>query len=520
MPKRHHLKLAAAALTAGVLLLAGCAGATGPTEDAGGDPVVGGEITVGGLASKALDPGQAGFSSQSLPWTKPIFGSLFLAPEEAGGDVRPGLATGAEYSDDGLELTITLREGLQFQDETPLDADAVVWNFNRHIENATREKQFFQYVTDISASDATTVVVTFSQPQNLLLSTLPYSSSGFMASPTAFEAMGVDAFNASPVGAGPFKIASVDPGQELVLEKADTYWDAEHVYLDGITFLNSGADPQASLVGLQADSLQSISWNGLYTSAAVLGAVEADTALSLQSAPSTYVLILPINTYAAPFDDLRARQAINYCMDRESLATNVSQGYTTPAFVLAGNDNLYLDGWEEGRDLSPLQHDVDAGTELVDELGGLSFTVSTNINSPILTAMQQQWAECGIDAQINRTDDYLSLVQNGNYQAALTVNANASPNPALSTNYLDPNAANNKFGWSDDEIWATVQEAKGVSDPDEARDLWQEIWTGMAENGYLNPIVGGGYYVASSANLQAIDTSSGLADYTNAWLAP
>jgi peptide/nickel transport system substrate-binding protein len=522
MPFEHSKALSAlAALALASVLVAGCAptgSASPPSGGSGSEPVDGGSIIVGGLATKALDPGQVGFGTQSLPWTHPIYGSLFEPPTDPGGDLLPGLASGYEYSDDNLELTITLRPDLTFQDGTPMDADAVVWNFNRHIENVTREAQFFVDVESVKATDKTTVVVTFSQPQQILLDALAYAPSGFIASPTAFEKMGADAFNISPVGAGPFKITRVDPGQELVLEKADTYWDADNVHLDGITFLNTGPDPQAALVQLQSESIQSITWAGTYTSAAVLSAAENDPGLSVIAGPSTRMLILPVNTFSPPFDDLKARQAISYCMDREAIATHISDDFAQPAFVLSG-DSLALKTWQEGRDLNPLQPDVKKGTELVKELGGLKFTIVTPLSTEILPALQQQWAECGIDAQVQRTDDWLSLVQSGKYQSAMAVLGNDSFNPAsASTSYVDPDAANNKFGFRDEAVWDDILKAKGIADEAEATTLWRDIWSSLATNGFVNPIVSGPQYVVVSADLKDVTPSRGYGDFTHAWL--
>jgi peptide/nickel transport system substrate-binding protein len=536
MPNRTRRGLALAvpvAAAAALLLTAGCSsGSSGPQSASGsspasapasvaasGTPVAGGKITVGGLATQALDPGQATFSSQSRPWVLPVFSSLFSPPAKAGDDYGPGLATGYTYSADHKTLTITLRPGLKFSDGTPLDAAAVVWNFNRYVTNHTREAQYFAYVTSTKATNPTTVTVTFSQPQTLLLDAMSDSSTGFMASPAAFQKMGANAFDAAPVGAGPFKISSADPGQQLVMVKNDLYWDAAHVYLAGLTWQNTGPNAQAWLTDLQANSIQSVPMFGAFTPPAVLSAVKNNTGFTLIQGQSTNVSILPVNTFKAPFNNLEARQAINYCIDRQSLATNVMQGFATPSYVLSGPDSQALTGWQQGQALNPLAYNVAKGTQLVKALGGLSFTISTNESSPVLTALQQQWAQCGIKASINLTDNYLSLVQDGNYQAAYTANVNASLNPAGSTNYLDPNAINNKFGWKDSSIWSLVVQAKGTTDVDQSTALWHKIWTGLAQNGYVNPLISSPEYVASTNKLQGAVVESGVPDYTHAWLS-
>lgn len=519
---RSHLSWGAAVLVGALFLLTSC-GASDEVQspDGGhageeGEPTAGGTLMIGGLRSKAYDPGVPTYSSQARPQAFAVYSSLFQLTET--GEVGPELASGYEYSDDDLQLTITLRDDLVFADGTPLDAEAVIWNFQRYIDNETREAQFFQFVTDIDATDDATVVVTFSQPQGVLLDALATSSSGFMISQAALAQMGADAFSAAPVGAGPFKIESVDPGQEIHYVKNDLYWDAEHVYLDGIDWLDTGNDAQGWLTNLQSGAIQSVAMDGNFTAASVLTAIDGDSTLQLQSGIGTYVAVLPVNTFHAPFDDIRARQAVNYCMDREAIADSVMRDWASPAFVLGG-DTWALDDWEEGKALNPIHPDVEKGTALVEELGGLRFTVTaTSLVTTLLTALQQQWAECGIDAQLQFTDDYLTMVQNGNYEATMIINSNAALNPASFTGLLDPNEANNKFGWRDETIWSMVQEAKGTVDETKATELWHKIWAALDENGFVNPILSAPTYTASTTKLHGVVQYSVLPDYTNSWL--
>ncbi|MBO9627746.1 MAG: hypothetical protein J7484_15415, partial [Microbacterium sp.] len=192
----HHFRwrrivATTAAVGAGALVLAGCAGGgTGtpsgePTASAA--PTAGGEIVVGGLTTAALDPGQLGYSNQSRAWTTPILGSLFLPPLKAGEDIRPGVALSYEYNDDATEFTIHLREDAKYNDGTPIDADSVVWNLQRNTAKGLSSSQYFQYVDSVTATDDTTVVIEFSQPYGLLPEALAFTTTGYLASPTALK---------------------------------------------------------------------------------------------------------------------------------------------------------------------------------------------------------------------------------------------------------------------------------------------------------------------------------------------
>ena len=515
---RRLLLASAATMIVATLALTACGGSPSGGGSAAATPTTGGDVVVGGLTSAALDPGQLGYSNQSRVFTAPILGSLFLPPLEPGQDVRPGVATGYEYDEDATRFTITLREGAQYSDGTPITAESVAWNLERNGAPGLSSSQYFAYVEDVATPDDTTVVITFTQPYGLMPEALAFTTLGYLVSPTALERMGDDAFNQAPVGAGPFVVDSVDPGQELVLAKSPTYWDAEHVYLDSVTWINTGTEMQATLVKLRSGAIQSAGFSGSTTAPAVLDQAEGDPGLwGIATAATTYQ-VLPVNTFAPPFDDERAREAIAYCTDRESLAKNVTQGYSSPVFVISGADSNFLDGWEEGKELNPYQHDVAKGTELVKELGGLSFDVVTYANSPVVVALQQQWAECGIDAAITVTDAYTQQISNGNYQAGFAVSTSGY-NPSMSTVFQDRGTALGSHGFDDPHITQLIDEARGLIDPAAQKAKWVEIWKAVADLAVSFPIISAPTYVFSSTCLQGVTTTTNTGGvYDNAFL--
>ena len=519
--KRPRILLTAVIVATAVsVALAGCTAASGPgsTASAAPKPTSGGSIAIGGLATSALDPGQLGYSTQSQAYTDQIFGSLFLPPLKTGDKVRPGVATGYKYNSDNTQLTLTLRSGAKYQDGTPVDADSVVWNLKRWGAPGMTSAQYFTEVSSIVADGTDKVVISFDKPFTLLIDAFAYTPAGYLGSETAFNKLGADGFNTAPVGAGPFKVDTVQPGQELDLVKADTYWDAKHVYLAKVSWINSGNDPQSSLVKLQSGAIQSVTFATTNTSPEVLKQGEQDPSLTELRTASTGYAILPVNTFAAPFNDLKARQAISYCMDRESIAKNAMQGYATPSYVISG-DSDYLTKWQDGKGLNPYQFSVSKGKKLVTELGGLSFDIVTNADSPILDALQQQWSTCGITAKIDIRSDYLNQVQAGTYQMSFTVASQRTYNPAMTTAYQDPTTANDKFGFNDSQVTSGINEAKGLVEGAQAKALWVKVWKRVAELAVSIPVVASPRFVFSTKCLQGVDTAGNSAGgYVNAYL--
>lgn len=529
MGKRKVAGRAAAMImaTAAVIGLAAC-GASGSSASGGpaasggasGTPKAGGSITVGGLLTSLLDPGQTGYSAQSGPMDAEIFGSLFLPPATPNEPIQPDLATGYSYSDGNKVLTITLRPGVRFSDGTPMNVAAVLWNLDRYDTPASLNHQYFTEVTSMKAGSAPdTIQITFKAPYTLLPTAFASTAAGYMASPTAFKKLGAAKFMLQPVGAGPFKVSSVNPGNKVVLTKSADYWDASHVYLNQITYLHTGPD-SSSYVDLQSGAIQSYMFVGTFITPTVVSEALKNPSLSVIKTPSTFYSIMPIDTFKAPFNNLTARQALAYCTDRQTITQDVTMGLTQPAYILSGAQSSYLaNGVTTAKSLNPLGYDPAKGTALVKQLGGLSFTVIVQTPSDIVTALQQQWAQCGIHANIDILNSYLTDIEDGQYQIAYTAVPNASYNPLLWTTYQNRNTPVGKYGFSDAQITSMIGQAKTLTNTAQLETLWHQIWTREATLVVDLPILTAPNYITNARCLKGVQVDAGAAQYAHAYLA-
>jgi peptide/nickel transport system substrate-binding protein len=119
--------------------LAGCggdddddegAGDTGAAETEEGDGAEGGTLVFAGAADPVALDGALVSDGESLRVIDQIFEGL-VTLSEGGTDIVPGLAEEWEASEDGLEWTFHLREGVTFHDGEPFNAEAVCYNFDR-----------------------------------------------------------------------------------------------------------------------------------------------------------------------------------------------------------------------------------------------------------------------------------------------------------------------------------------------------------------------------------------------------
>src|SRR5215475_4670704 len=157
-------------------------------------------------------------------------------------EVEGALAEKWEVSRDGKVWTFQIRKGVKFHDGNPLDAAAVVWNFERwwkaghpQHDNQVKAGQTFEYweaqfagfddksiVSAIEAVGTHTVRITLKEPQAPFLANLAMFVFD-IASPKAAERWGTE-FGKHPVGTGAYKFVEWKPNQEVVLDANADYW--------------------------------------------------------------------------------------------------------------------------------------------------------------------------------------------------------------------------------------------------------------------------------------------------------
>jgi peptide/nickel transport system substrate-binding protein len=316
----------------------------------------GGSITV--LESKGyagdypsgLDPATDPSAIPNQDMMEAIYGQLFELG--ANGQAIPDLATGYTFSPDAKDVTITLRQGVKFSDGTPFNAQAVLYNWNRDFGPTVAKSGAPALQWPIARVDpknptsapvkggyeATgpyTLVVHQSRPNAAFINQLYDTIATWIVSPTALQKAGSDqAFGKHPVGAGPFTVVSMSPGNVLEVKKNPTYWDTGKPYLDQITFKTVGGD-QAALEAMLAGEAQV--YGGLGETALIKQAQQHFQVLDM---PGTSPYDLQLNTAIPPFNDPKARQAIYAATNFAPILAHVFgnrypvvQGFTGPGGI-------------------------------------------------------------------------------------------------------------------------------------------------------------------------------------------
>ncbi|MHA7879299.1 MAG: ABC transporter substrate-binding protein [Saccharospirillum sp.] len=404
-------------------------------------------------------------------------------------NVEPSLAESWEISDDGLHYTFDLREGVTFHDGSPFNAEAVVFNFERMLNEDHPYHEtgpfplafYFGQVAEVEALSEYQVRFTLSEPFAPFLSNLAYPT-GLIISPQAVREHGQDV-GRNPSGTGAYQFEEWQANARVVVSRNSDYWDGapdlEAVVFRPITDANTRV---AEMLSGGIDMMVEVPPDNVATFADA-----GDFQLYEQAGPHLWFLIL--NLKEAPFDDQRVRQAVNYAIDKEALVNEVLQGTAT----VATGPTPPAFGWAYNEDLEPYPYNPERARELLAEAGAegaeVTFYVTeggSGMLDPISmgTAIQADLAAVGLDVSIETYEwnTFLGLVNPGlegkadmAQMAWMTNDPDTLPFLALRTEAFPENGGFNSGYYSNPTVDDLLSRARTSTDQDERAALYREM---------------------------------------------
>ena len=332
------------------------------------EPQMGGKLTVGiEYEPVTLDPHVTG-QANARRMLHNIVDTLVYGDDEGG--IHPWLAESWEISDDGLEYTFYLRQGVTFHDGEPFNAESVQYMWDRIMDPATASASAIAEMGPFERSeilDEYTIRAYLSEPSALWLRSMS-SSAVAPVSPAAVEALG-DRFGRAPVGTGPFRIVEWADNESLLVERHPDYdWAPEPFGHSGPAFLD-----EIEFVFIPEAQVR-------------LGTVETGETDIIEEVPPRFVDMIDenpdfnllrapyngsplhymINTQVAPTDEVAVRRAILHSVNTEAIVDNLYAGVVEPG---NGPMTATMPGSVEGiyRDTYPF--DTEAAAAILDDAG-------------------------------------------------------------------------------------------------------------------------------------------------------
>ncbi|MXZ92294.1 MAG: peptide ABC transporter substrate-binding protein [Chloroflexi bacterium] len=426
------------------------------------------------------------------------------------------LAESCKISDDGLVYTFVLRENAKFQDGKPVTAHDVKWSIERAADPATVSTTAENYLGDIvgvedklagDASDVRgvrviddrTVEFTIDAPKSFFLAKLSY--------PTAYVLDSEQVENNQdwldqPNGTGPFRLATYDIGELILLERNGLYHlgpphiESVQMILSGGSAMIMYENDEIHLTGVGVDDLPRI--------------LDPNDPLNpeLHRSPQDFdVFYVGLNTAEPPFEDPKVRQALNYAVDLQSIADNVYDGRLSPARgVIPRGFPSYtenLRSYEYNPDLARelLQQSTYADALASGDFPRITLTISGSFGAAVpqyLEVMLEQWRSLGIEVEIQQTEwaTFLEEVNEKQYHMFTLGWIADYPDPE---NFLDllfhSESNNNHTNYSNPEVDRLLEEARIERDRERRFEIYNQVeqmilddapwvWTWFSGEGY------------------------------------
>ncbi|MDQ1176226.1 ABC transporter substrate-binding protein [Microbacterium sp. SORGH_AS_0421] len=375
---------AVGAAVALALALTACAGGTAPADGSAHDPVV----TIG-LTGEPTNFDLTTTSGAAIPQVllNNVYETLVSIDQQ--GELVPQLATAWTVSDDGLTYDFTLHDGVTFSDGATFTADDVKFSLERVKTDWTINQGKMALLDSVEVVSPTEARVKLTKPSNSWL----YSLAGTVG--IMFDTDGVADLANTPVGTGPFTITERVQGDHISLAARDDYWGGAPAMRD-IT-LRYFADATASTNALRAGDVDM-----LYNMQApdLVSQFKTDPTFQVLQGSSNGEILLGLNNRAAPFNDVRVRQAIAYGIDRQAVLDAAWAGYGELIGAMVPPTDPY---YEDLNDLYP--YDPDKARDLLAEAGAENLSITFKVPTrPYATAVAEvvvsQLAQIGVTAKI------------------------------------------------------------------------------------------------------------------------
>ncbi len=438
-----------------------------------------------------LDPHVATAFSTTMVLSTIYEGLTAIDPELR---VVPALAESWIVSPDGLTYTFHLRAGATFHDGKGLSPADVVASMARVRDPKTGSPLASRLATvdRIEADGDHGVRFVLSSPSASFLAQL---------ATLAIVPAGAGDLAKQPDGTGPFRFKEWQPNTFIALDRNAAYWQKGHPSLAGLRF---EIVPEATTrrLGLTGGTYQ------------FLPAIDAATATALKGAPGVQVLatqdlaysLIGMNATKPPFDNVAAREALNYALDRAQLVQAAYFGQATAAGPLSPA----LRDWALPVADYPCYHPDPAKAKALLQKAGLTLPVKVTLNVlgslplvvDIAQVVQAQANKAGFDVTLNvqEAGRFIQDWRAGNFTAFASLNSGGADPDDYFGRTFQTGGATNVYKYSNPQLDKILIEARAAA-PARRKTLYDDAQRMLACDGPVAHLAYGTLFAAERSTV-------------------
>lgn len=444
---------------------------------------------------------------------------LVLGGENWGDKIEPALAESWSTSEDGLEYTFNLRQGVKWSDGEPFTANDVLFTYQAVLQednaidwrsNLLQNGEPFKF----EVVDDHTFKVILSQPDATVLTALAIP----IVPAHAFESTSViDApFNTNPITVGPYRFVEWKSGESVTLEANLDYWrGAPKIERIVVSFIEG---VQNSANALLAGELDFARIDG-----ADLAPFQDNPDFKIVNAPRDLQRYVGFNTQSKNFSDPAIRRALITGLDRQAIIDAVAAGngllsdsvFNRSVFVYEEGRNAQypFDAEAAKRQLADLGWTDSDGNGFLDKDGEeltlkLVYLGSWSLMQGIAPIVYDNWRALGVNIELAPLDDAAAnteIYDNANveksYDAFLGGWGLFGPEPDHYRNYLASETG--FFAYANPEIVDLFQQGRAENDVAKRTEIYAQVdsllWQDLPLLPIFQPI--GVYVYRSDLNL-------------------
>ena len=459
---------------------------------------------------------------EGMTMLKPVYDPLYVVSKDG---VRYYLAESHEVSEDGLTITVKLRENLKWHDGVPITTEDVLWYFEMKSNpdnNASSGTKVNGEPVQVAAVDDYTFTVT-----------LPSVSASYEATLGNLKLLpkhvyedtpvlvGAEINSTSGVGSGPFKVKEWNKGESLVLERFEDYYRGP-ASLESVVFK---IIPNASTeeISFQNGELSVLR----LTTQDMLEKYSNDPNYSVYTLTEGRINYMGFNSNSPLTSDPRVREAICLALNVDEIIAGAygSTDLAPAAKTVFCPSNLYYS------DVEGYSQDLERAKELIAEAGveGETFRLVYNSsrenmeNCALMIQQQLKAVNLNVEIQGYETQGFFEVffyTDAGDWELGLNGYSTNGDNQGDEymfslEGFLSKNIC------STDEIAALWNEGDATTDPEERAAIYKEIQEQIRDVYTMFPLTSPNFVVATDKRLKgvdAIDMVPLFEDYLNLYM--
>jgi peptide/nickel transport system substrate-binding protein len=450
-----------------------------------------------------------------LTVTNMIYSPLVIV--EADGTTQNALADSVEPAEDGLSLTVHLKQDVKWSDGEPFTADDVVFTYEQKVKKENGNAEAL-WVGDkpVSVEKVDDYTVKFVLPSASAAALNNIATETYIIPKHIYQDVtdfSVSELPEKPVGTGPYKLKEYKRGEYFTFEANENYYGGK------------AAIKNVTLRIIESNDTAKVALQKGEVDAAVVLPSDIDdlddSTISIYPYTENRVGYLGLNTHSEQLQDVKVRQAVLYALNKDEMnqAAYLSDEYYDTPYSFLPPSNPYAT-----EDVEKYETNVEKAKQLLQDAGvsnlqlNLAFTSTDPAQTIQATLIQQQLQQAGINVTLEGGDGtaiFTELKKADSTKYNLFLGGYIMGNdPDLYGMLFKTGSSSNYFQTKNETTDELFAKAAVELDETKRQELYVELQQAIADDARIYPIVDNKKILAVNKRISNVEEAGLIPIYT------